>query len=343
MSSTPTIVVAGTNSGVGKTTVAVALMHALHKAGVKVQPFKVGPDFLDGMQHEAACGVPSINLDGWLLERDGCLQCFHEAVAASAAEIAIVEGCMGLHDGRDGCSDEGSTAQVAKWLGAPVLLVVDAWSLSRSAAAMVHGYKTFDPEVLLAGVLFNRVAGTAHAEWLRQAMASAPSTATVAVLGCLPKEQRVAIEDRLLGLLPPPRPPSTTAASKGAADGAEGHAAEGAGRGGRQAARLEALRQLIGEHLDLRELRTVAARAAVPPPAPPPAPPLLSLCAPHGAEAAAALPRLPPVRVAVARDEAFCFCYHENLRRLSEARGRNPPAPTANTRLFRGSQPVTTI
>ena len=73
--------------------------------------------------------------------RAGCLEAFHAAVAASAADIAVVEGCMGLHDGKDGCSDDGSTAQVAKWLGAPVLLVLDAWNLSRSAAAMVHGYK----------------------------------------------------------------------------------------------------------------------------------------------------------------------------------------------------------
>ena len=125
----PTIVVAGTSSGVGKTTIAVGLMHTLRQSGLRVQPFKVGPDFLDGMQHEVACGgVPSYNLDGWMLGRDGCLAAFHDAVTESAAEIAVIEGCMGLHDGRDGQSDEGSTAQVAKWLGAPVLLVLDAWA-----------------------------------------------------------------------------------------------------------------------------------------------------------------------------------------------------------------------
>ena len=152
---TPTIVVAGTSSGVGKTTVAVGLMHTLQKKGLKVQPFKVGPDFLDGMHHQSACGVPSINLDGWMLGRRGCLAAFHAACQRSAADIAIVEGCMGLHDGRDGCSDEGSTAQIAKWLNAPVVLVLDAWCLSRSAAAMVHGYKTFDVDVRLGGVLFH--------------------------------------------------------------------------------------------------------------------------------------------------------------------------------------------
>jgi hypothetical protein len=180
----PVVVVAGTSSGVGKTTIAVGLMHTLTQQGLRVQPFKVGPDFLDGLQHEVATGVPSINLDGWMMGRSGCLSAFCAAVASTAADIAVVEGCMGLHDGRDGCSDEGSTAQVAKWLGAPVLLVVDAWNLARSAAAMVHGYRTFDHAVRLRGVVLNRVAGTAHAEWcvlpcrrlaaLRAACAAAP-------------------------------------------------------------------------------------------------------------------------------------------------------------------------
>ena len=102
MTSVPAVVVAGVSSGVGKTTVAIGLMHTLSRMGLRVQPFKVGPDFLDPMQHEVACGAASINLDGWMLGREGCLAAFASACAASNADIAIVEGCMGLHDGRDG-------------------------------------------------------------------------------------------------------------------------------------------------------------------------------------------------------------------------------------------------
>ena len=297
---TPTLVVAGTSSGVGKTTVAVGIIRALHAAGLRVQPFKVGPDFLDGMQHTQACSTKSVNLDGWMLGKNGCLAAYHEAVAESEADIAVVEGCMGLHDGRDGCSDEGSTAQVAKWLGAPVLLVVDAWALARSAAAMVHGFKTFDSSVNVAAVIFNRVAGTAHAEWIRQAMASATTTADVAVLGALPSDQRLVVKERLLGLLPP-------------------HS----GATGVLSPRLGVLERLMNEHVDIVTLRAVAATAAPPPAAPQPPPIALRpppLAAPQvPPPVAPSLAALSPVRIAVARDEAFCFLYHDNLRHLERA------------------------
>ena len=309
----PTIVVAGTSSGVGKTTVAIGLMHTLHRAGVRVQPFKIGPDFLDGMQHEAACGVASINLDGWMLGRGACLAAARLACAASGAEIAIVEGCMGLHDGRDGKTDDGSTAQVAKWLGAPVLLVLDAWNLARSAAAMVHGYKTFDPDVRLCGVVFNRVAGSAHGEWIKQAMASAPTTAAVAVLGCLPSDKQLHVPERLLGLLPPPPTVGTSSTTdNGAASG-----------------RFAALRRLVSDHVDLAALRAMASTAvvatpiAVPPASAPPATPPAPL---------------PPVRIAIARDAAFCFFYHDNLRLLREAGATLLPfSPTADAALPAGA------
>ncbi|KAJ1629787.1 P-loop containing nucleoside triphosphate hydrolase protein, partial [Pavlovales sp. CCMP2436] len=193
----PCVVVSGTMSGVGKTTVAVGLMLALVRRGLRVQPFKTGPDFLDPLQHTAACGgVPSVNLDPYMLGQAGCQAAFAAACARSRADVAIVEGAMGLHDGVDGTSDEGSTAQVAKWLGAGVVLVIDAWCLSRSAAAMVHGYATFDPEVRLAGVVFNKVGGASHSEWLQQAMASAPSTRNVRVLGSMPKDGSKHVEGR---------------------------------------------------------------------------------------------------------------------------------------------------
>ena len=229
---TPTLVVAGTNSGVGKTTVAVGLMQALRQAGLVVQPFKVGPDFLDGLQHARVCGAPSVNLDGWLMGRERCLRAFDDAVAARGADVAVVEGCMGLHDGRDGSSDDGSTAQIAKWLGAPVVLVVDAWSLARSAAAMVHGYATFDSDVDVAAAIFNRVGGDSHGAWLREALSSAPTTRDVAVLACLPSRKTVSVEEKLLGLVPP--------------------------RGG-DAARLEALATLFDDHVDVAAARALAA------------------------------------------------------------------------------------
>lgn len=106
---------------------AVGIMRALRNRGMRVQPFKVGPDFLDALQHTSACGVDSVNLDGWMLGRGRCLESFSSACEATKADIAVIEGVMGLHDGLDGCSDVGSTAEVAKWLSAPVLLVVDAW------------------------------------------------------------------------------------------------------------------------------------------------------------------------------------------------------------------------
>ena len=197
---TPAIVVAGVSSGVGKTTVAVGLMRALRDTGLKVQPFKVGPDFLDPMQHQAACNVPSVNLDGWMLGRSACLQSFAAACEASAADIAVVEGVMGLHDGLDGVSDVGSTAEIAKWLGVPVVLVLDAWCLSRSAAAMVLGYTSFDADVLVGGVIFNKVNTQSHTDWLRQGMLSHRDTASICILGSLPRDARIHVPERHLGL-----------------------------------------------------------------------------------------------------------------------------------------------
>ncbi|WIA20631.1 hypothetical protein OEZ85_005012 [Tetradesmus obliquus] len=114
------IVIAGTHSGVGKTSLATGVMQALRQQGLLVQGFKVGPDFLDPMHHAAATGRPSINLDGWMLTRQQVLDTFHRHTAD--ADIAVVEGVMGLFDSRDGSSEDGSTAQIAKWLGAPVVL-----------------------------------------------------------------------------------------------------------------------------------------------------------------------------------------------------------------------------
>jgi cobyrinic acid a,c-diamide synthase len=195
MITTPRLAIAGTHSGVGKTTVATALMAAFTRRGLTVQPFKVGPDFIDPGFHEAACGRASRNLDGWMLRRETNLQVF--ARACAGADIAVVEGVMGLFDGRNGGTDEGSTAQMAKWLGAPVVLVVDASAMARSAAALVHGFERFDPAVDVAGVLFNRAGGSGHAAMLRDACAG---TCAAQPLGALPANENIAVPSRHLGL-----------------------------------------------------------------------------------------------------------------------------------------------
>lgn len=189
------LVIAGTQSGVGKTTVTLGLLYALRRRGLLVQPFKVGPDFIDPGHHSRAAGRVSRNLDGWMLTQDANLALFRRH--ASQSQVAVVEGVMGLFDGYDGLSEAGSTAQMAKWLGLPVLLVVDARAMARSAAALVHGFASFDPDLKLAGVVFNRVGGAAHLQYLKQALSQVPE---VRCLGGLPRDQELAIPERHLGL-----------------------------------------------------------------------------------------------------------------------------------------------
>jgi cobyrinic acid a,c-diamide synthase len=188
-------VIAGTHSGVGKTTVSLGLMAALRRRGLKVQPFKVGPDFIDPGLHSKVCRLASYNLDGWMLSRDYNASCFQRNVQDK--DVAIVEGVMGLYDGRRGAAEEGSTAEMAKQLGLPVVLVVDASAMARSAAAMILGYRQFDPELSLIGVIFNRVAGEGHLRYLREALSSLPG---LECFGGLPFEAKVKIPERHLGL-----------------------------------------------------------------------------------------------------------------------------------------------
>ncbi len=141
----PRLVIAGTHSGVGKTTFTVGLCGALGRMGLRVSVFKCGPDYLDPTWHFRAAGVRSQNLDGWMMGREAVLATFHNT--AKDSDIALIEGVMGLFDGADATSEIGSTAEIAKWLGAPVLLVVDAAGMSRSVAAMASGFGSFDPDL----------------------------------------------------------------------------------------------------------------------------------------------------------------------------------------------------
>jgi cobyrinic acid a,c-diamide synthase len=190
----PRLVIAGTSSGAGKTTVATGLIAALAERGAKPAPFKVGPDFIDPSYHALAAGRPGRNLDAFLSGPELIAPLFRHG--SRDAGIAVVEGVMGLYDGASGRGELASTAHVAKLLRAPVVLVVDAAAMARSVAAIVHGYTTFDPEVNVAGVILNRVGGEAHAALLREALDGIP------VLGALPREAGLAVPERHLGLVP---------------------------------------------------------------------------------------------------------------------------------------------
>jgi len=196
MENYPRLVIGATHSGAGKTTVAAALMAALAAAGLKVQPFKVGPDYIDPGYHTAATGRICRNLDTWLMGEDGVRECFRRA--AGDADISIIEGVMGLYDGQAD-SSLGSTAHVARLLSAPVLLVVDARSLARSAAALVLGYRQFDPGLGLAGVILNRTGTDRHRAILTRAVQEETGVPVVGILG---REVEIALPERHLGLVP---------------------------------------------------------------------------------------------------------------------------------------------
>src|SRR5437868_10943458 len=188
-------IVSGPTSGAGKTTVTLSLMAALRTRGLTVQPFKCGPDFIDGGHHARVCGRASRNLDGWMLSGQANREIFRRS--AENADVCVVEGMMGLFDGVDGRSHAGSTAEIAKWLQLPVILVVDASLMARSAAALVHGFESFDPELKLVGVIFNKVGGPAHYQMLKDALTSGTKALP---LGYLQHDERIRIPERYLGL-----------------------------------------------------------------------------------------------------------------------------------------------
>ncbi len=186
----PRIVIAGTHSGCGKTTVASGIMAALTARGLKVQPFKVGPDFIDPSHHTSICHRQSRNLDPYMMGDAGVTETFCRAMIG--ADIAVIEGVMGMFDGVEG-SDLASTAQVARILSAPVVLVVDVKGMSRSVHALIKGYRDFDPTITLAGIIYNRVGSLRHRKMIE-------ISGTVPSFGWLPRCDDLAIESRHLGL-----------------------------------------------------------------------------------------------------------------------------------------------
>lgn len=188
-------------------------MAALKRRGMKVAPFKVGPDFIDPGHHARVTGVSSRNLDGWMLPREYNLTCFQNGTRG--ADIAVVEGVMGLFDGFDGKSEAGSTAQMAKWLGLPVALIVGARSMARSAAAVVQGFENFDPDLSFCGVVFNHLGSPRHLAYLKEAM---EDHVRMDCLGGLLRDEAIAIPERHLGLVTEDEHSLSPAAVAGLAD-----------------------------------------------------------------------------------------------------------------------------
>ena len=200
-SNIPRLIIAGTHSGAGKTTLTVGISAALRRRGVRVQPFKVGPDYIDPTYHSLAAGRSARNLDTWMIPRERVPALF--AGASREADIAIIEGVMGVYDGFDYDNEQGSTAEVAKLLRAPVVLVLDARSMARSAGAVALGFQTFDPQLPLAGFIINRLGSESHGRGVAGAVEKATG---LPVFGWLPRQEDVHIPERHLGLVPTTEP-----------------------------------------------------------------------------------------------------------------------------------------
>ena len=193
----PLLVIAGTTSGVGKTTVSLAIMHALNKKGHLVQPFKIGPDFIDPSYHKIITGKESRTLDAWFMGRDGIISTVENAT--KDVDIGVIEGVMGLFDGMSGKNDFASTAYVAKILNAPIILVVDAAKAARSIAAMIFGYLHFDKKLKIIGIILNNVSGPKHEKYLIEACRN---SFNVPILGIVKRDKDLKMDERHLGLIP---------------------------------------------------------------------------------------------------------------------------------------------
>lgn len=230
MSGAPGLIIAAPGSGCGKTTVTLGLLRHLHRAGIGVAPFKVGPDYIDPAFHTAACGRASVNLDAWALRPD-TFAALAVRVAADA-EIVVGEGVMGLFDGAS--DGTGSTADVSRRTGWPIVLVVDAAAQGASAAAVVHGFASFQEDIAVAGVVFNRIGSDAH----RRILVEAAAPLGIPVLGCIPRTPDLALPERHLGLV---------------------QASEQDGL----SELLDATADLVARHLDIDRLRAIARPAAI--------------------------------------------------------------------------------
>lgn len=222
----PRVVIAGERSGAGKSTITVGILLALKKRGLDPQPFKAGPDFLDPMHHSILLDRKSRNLDTWMFP---CAVPELFSRASEGAGISVIEGVMGLYDGFDGRSEEGSTAHLSKMLKAPVILVLDASASARSAGAVALGFKNYDPDVDVRAVIFNNVGGKRHLDILRDSLRE------VECLGGIPRNADIKLQSRHLGLVP-------------AEEDFDGE-------------RYEGIRELIESNLDMERLIEIARSA----------------------------------------------------------------------------------
>ncbi|MEU5754983.1 cobyrinate a,c-diamide synthase [Streptomyces sp. NPDC047829] len=285
-SAVPRLVVAAPSSGSGKTTVATGLMAAFAGRGLAVSPHKVGPDYIDPGYHSLATGRAGRNLDAYLCGPELVGPLFLHG--ARGCDIAVVEGVMGLYDGAAREGELASTAQVAKLLGAPVVLVVDASSQSRSVAALVHGFVSWDPEVRIGGVILNKVGSDRHEALLREALDSVG----VPVLGVLRRVPQVATPSRHLGLVP--------VAERGAAA-------------------VDAVAAMAAQVSDGCDLEALAALARAAGPLPGGAAPWTPGPGPAPSRHPAPSDGTSPPRVAVAGGPAFTFSYAEHTELLAAA------------------------
>lgn len=272
----PRILLAGDRSSSGKTTISTGVMSVLKDMGYKVQPFKVGLDFIDPGYHTEVTGRFSKNLDGYLMSENAVHEVFSHAT--KDADIAVIEGVRGLYEGLEATSDIGSTAQIAKILDCPVIFVINARSITRSAAALISGYASFDPDVNIAGVILNNLGGGRHSEKARTAI---ETYTNIPVIGEIPRNDSMKISMRHLGLVP---------------------ALEGRRRSDDFDKNLKAIKSIVKEGVDIDRMLSIA-RSASPLPRP---------------QENIFKPRVPEysAKIGVAMDEAFNFYYRDNLELL---------------------------
>ncbi len=274
----PRILIAGDRSSAGKTTISTGIMSVLRDMGYKVQPFKVGLDFIDPGYHTEVTGRHSRNLDGYLMGEQAVREVFSHAV--EGADIAVIEGVRGLFEGLEATSDIGSTAQIAKILKCPVVLVINARSITRSTAALVSGYKSFDPAVDIAAVILNNIGSPRHGEKARTAIEIYTGTP---VIGEIPRNDSMKISMRHLGLIP---------------------AMEGRRRLPDFDENLGRIKTIIREGIDIGRFVSLAGTAE------PLEKPEEKIFKPRAQNT---------VRIGVALDEAFNFYYRDNLELLELA------------------------
>lgn len=284
----PRVLISADRSSSGKTTISMGLMAVLVSRGYKVQPFKVALDYIDPSYHTEITGRFCRNIDGYLMDENGILDVYtHGCETGDKADIAIIEGVRGLHEGFESLSDLGSTAQIAKILSCPVILVINARSITRSSAALVKGYKEFDPDVQIAGVILNNIGSRRHAEKAKEAIEYYTG---VPVIGIIPRDPSMQISMRHLGLMP---------------------ALEGRRRFGDEGfdARLSGIEEIINKGIDVNRLLEIA--NGVEPLKIPEESIFSSTQDPNTGES--------KPKIGIALDEAFNFYYRDNIDLLQLA------------------------